>query len=366
MSDATPDATTRVPRTPRKLISAARNGALQALQEIRLLQHAVQHAVAGHPTAYLLADLVRFTFRCFFRNALNSWHWAGDGVESLLTRVRPQGPWTNAMGKWANAHEGVCALVIRLHHAPMDVQPELSSLFYSIADTLPRPAESWTNRVLSPLPLAVITLMSLQRLATLYVGACDAIAGLTEDVAASTVASLRETADGAKAEGLKMLQGRGADPEFAKTFSRLEASRDLRERLLAADAWDWAAMAARLTAELRGFDHEAWVAEVKWESAQATTLAGTPAKPRKRRRTPERGPRPLTPAQAEAVHLVGEHKGNVTAAAKAAGKSRQVMKRQYEAAMKKLAKTGVKNPHTVPLPHDRRGQADVVQDARRV
>jgi transposase-like protein len=85
-----------------------------------------------------------------------------------------------------------------------------------------------------------------------------------------------------------------------------------------------------------------------------------------RRRKSDRKPRPLTPKQAEAVQLVSEHKGNVAAAARAAGVSRSVMYRQYEAGMKKLAKAG-SNPKvkTVPLPQDRRGQASVDRDARR-
>jgi hypothetical protein len=89
--------------------------------------------------------------------------------------------------------------------------------------------------------------------------------------------------------------------------------------------------------------------------------AAVPAQ-RKRRRCPPRNPTRLTAEQTEAVQLVGEHKGNITAAARAAGKSRQAMKKLYDKAMKKLGAAGVKNPRTKALPTDRRGQIDVSDD----
>lgn len=95
-------------------------------------------------------------------------------------------------------------------------------------------------------------------------------------------------------------------------------------------------------------------------AAQANEVNTGKAKSKKRRRAPS--PRPLTPKEAEAVHLVGEHKGNVTAAALAAGKSRQVMQRQYDKAMKKLGKKAMPTAKTVPLPTDRRGQPNLSED----
>jgi hypothetical protein len=96
------------------------------------------------------------------------------------------------------------------------------------------------------------------------------------------------------------------------------------------------------------------------------TCPPTPPKPaarreRKRRRTTPRGPTPLTGAQVEAVHLVGEHKGNVSAAAKAAGKSRQAMQKLYDKGLKKLGQAGAKGAAKMvqTLPADRRGQVDV-------
>jgi hypothetical protein len=93
--------------------------------------------------------------------------------------------------------------------------------------------------------------------------------------------------------------------------------------------------------------------------------APTPAKPRpRRRRKAARAPTPLTPQQTEAVQLVGEHGGNVSAAARAAGKSPAAMRKLYQKAMRKL---GMKAPthKTAALPLDRRGQPNVSEDRRR-
>jgi predicted DNA-binding protein (UPF0251 family) len=83
------------------------------------------------------------------------------------------------------------------------------------------------------------------------------------------------------------------------------------------------------------------------------------AAPRRRRRPSGRQPAPITPAELEAYTLVADHKGNVAAAARAAGKSRQVMHTRYKRALHKLTQAGVKNPRAIPLPTDRRGQIDV-------
>jgi hypothetical protein len=70
---------------------------------------------------------------------------------------------------------------------------------------------------------------------------------------------------------------------------------------------------------------------------------------------------PLTPGQTEAAQLVGEHKGDFTAAARAAGKSRQAITKQYHKAMKKLGRSAasLKTPKMQALPTNRRGQAEV-------
>jgi predicted DNA-binding protein (UPF0251 family) len=100
----------------------------------------------------------------------------------------------------------------------------------------------------------------------------------------------------------------------------------------------------------------------------AETVAGGPdavragskaaAKKRKRRRNPIKGIR-LTEKQVEAMHLVGEHKGNFAAAAKATGKSRQAMSKLYRKANQKLGKQAIPKPKTQALPTDHRGQAIV-------
>ncbi len=99
-------------------------------------------------------------------------------------------------------------------------------------------------------------------------------------------------------------------------------------------------------------------AAVDAELPQATSGTTT-----RRRRKGRQKARALTEKQAEAVQLVGEHKGNRTAAAEAAGVSRQVMTRRYEAAMRKLGRSALKH-RTVPLPQDRRGQSSVDRDVR--
>jgi hypothetical protein len=62
------------------------------------------------------------------------------------------------------------------------------------------------------------------------------------------------------------------------------------------------------------------------------------------------------------MHLVGEHKGNVAAAARAAGKSRTAMLKLYQKANKKLGKRAV-NHTTRRLPVDNRGQVTISDEA---
>jgi predicted DNA-binding protein (UPF0251 family) len=81
----------------------------------------------------------------------------------------------------------------------------------------------------------------------------------------------------------------------------------------------------------------------------------------KRRRATERKPTPLTPEQTEAVQLVGEYKGNIAAAARAAGKSRTAMVKLYRKATAKLGKKAIKHI-TQPMPRDRRGQETIAAD----
>jgi hypothetical protein len=87
---------------------------------------------------------------------------------------------------------------------------------------------------------------------------------------------------------------------------------------------------------------------------------GETRKPKRRRKT-ARAPAPLTPKQVEAVQLIGEHKGNISAAARAAGKSPQAMTKLYEKASKKLGKKAVEHV-TQRLPIDNRGQEAVAAE----
>jgi hypothetical protein len=89
---------------------------------------------------------------------------------------------------------------------------------------------------------------------------------------------------------------------------------------------------------------------------------GAATKKRKRRnRRPPRETHPLTPAQTEALRLVGDHQGNFTKAARAAGKSRTAIKKLYDKVMKKLGRSASKalKSNTRPLPLDGRGQANI-------
>ena len=86
-------------------------------------------------------------------------------------------------------------------------------------------------------------------------------------------------------------------------------------------------------------------------------ISAKPKRQRKRRRQSTTPTTPLTAAQTEALQLVGEHKGNITAAA-AAGKSRQAMKKLYEKALKKLGKRNTDKIKTHALPVNARGQQD--------
>jgi DNA-binding CsgD family transcriptional regulator len=88
-------------------------------------------------------------------------------------------------------------------------------------------------------------------------------------------------------------------------------------------------------------------------------------KPRRRRKVDPK-PRPLTDKQTEAVHMVGECKGNVTEAANRLGRDRKTVEQHYKAAMKKLGKS--QSEHlTIQSRADRRGQATIATgDDRRL
>jgi hypothetical protein len=58
---------------------------------------------------------------------------------------------------------------------------------------------------------------------------------------------------------------------------------------------------------------------------QSKTMAG---RPRKTRRARQPAIRPLTSKETQAVHLVGEHKGNISADAKVVGITRQAMEKR--------------------------------------
>jgi hypothetical protein len=93
-------------------------------------------------------------------------------------------------------------------------------------------------------------------------------------------------------------------------------------------------------------------------SGRVTGVGARAAERGRRRRSSPRKPTPLTPKQTEAMQLVGEHKGNIAAAARNAGKSRAAMGKLYKKATTKLGKKAVKH-FTQRLPKDSRGQETV-------
>jgi hypothetical protein len=80
---------------------------------------------------------------------------------------------------------------------------------------------------------------------------------------------------------------------------------------------------------------------------------------RKRRRLPPKTITPLSEKQIEALQLVAANNGSITAAARAAGKSRQAMGKLYKKGNAKIASKTPLKPKTQRLPQDRRGQANV-------
>lgn len=85
---------------------------------------------------------------------------------------------------------------------------------------------------------------------------------------------------------------------------------------------------------------------------------------RKRRRGRNKE-RALTAKQSEAVHIVGEHKGDFTAAAKVLGVSRQALAKRYKIAYEKLGKKAMPRHKTTAIPTDRRRQENISDRADR-
>jgi len=99
------------------------------------------------------------------------------------------------------------------------------------------------------------------------------------------------------------------------------------------------------------------------KTADAGTGGG---KARKRHRPKTRlQDRPLTERQVEAVTVVGECNGNITAAALRLGKDRKTVSEAYHAALRKLGRK-VTRPKTANLPRDKRGQENVSEDRRKL
>jgi hypothetical protein len=95
------------------------------------------------------------------------------------------------------------------------------------------------------------------------------------------------------------------------------------------------------------------------ESGAGNQNRGTRKSKRRRREL-----KVLTVGEAQAVHLVSEHKGNYSQAGAAAGKPRQLISKQYKNAMKKLGKSALPKPRTQRLPTDQRGQETVTDGDR--
>ena len=91
----------------------------------------------------------------------------------------------------------------------------------------------------------------------------------------------------------------------------------------------------------------------------APDLQDKPKRSRRRRRKTDAAPRPLTAKQTEAVHIVGECKGNFTEAAARMGLDAATVRQHYNAGMAKLGGKAVKHG-TQRLPSDRRGQDNVI------
>jgi len=104
----------------------------------------------------------------------------------------------------------------------------------------------------------------------------------------------------------------------------------------------------------------------RFESGQPALTAKrhVDAVKKRRHRKANRKPKPLTAIQTEAVHIVGECKGDFAEAARRFGKDRKTVQEAYGSAMKKLGKTSIRHS-TRPIATDRRGQENIADDADR-
>ena len=124
-----------------------------------------------------------------------------------------------------------------------------------------------------------------------------------------------------------------------------------------------------LDSMVRGITSEHAQVAAERRRAKRKSDAMGPAGKRRKTRKPKREPvksRPLTAKQAEAVHIVGECKGNMVEAAQRLGIDRKSVADRYNAAMRKMGRTVVRHV-TQSLPSDRRGQANLspADDLRR-
>ena len=95
--------------------------------------------------------------------------------------------------------------------------------------------------------------------------------------------------------------------------------------------------------------------------AMESAAGGKRGKPQKKRRR-QREPSELTDKQLEAAQIVGQHKGNIAAAARALGKDYKTVQQHYERAMEKMGKNVLPKPKTRSLSRDKRGQEMITKD----
>jgi hypothetical protein len=121
--------------------------------------------------------------------------------------------------------------------------------------------------------------------------------------------------------------------------------------------WDKAKRAIR---QLRRFRYSKLAALVEHERIAIRTTSGGKKKLRHR----ESDLRPLTPKQAEGLHIVGECQGNFAKAAKKLGKDRKTVEQNYKSGMAKIAAAGSLNNKKKPgpLPTGLRGDDEITAD----
>lgn len=100
--------------------------------------------------------------------------------------------------------------------------------------------------------------------------------------------------------------------------------------------------------------------------AEANAKIDRTKKSPRRRRKSNRKTRPLTAKESEALQIIGDYKGNVSAAALQLRITRQALKKRYDKAHKKLGTMPMLKAKTKSLPTDKRGQANISEsDDRR-